>query len=245
MHSSNLTKIPPLNNTAPLPPLKAGPGGSRALNLELQKTRATIMDSIQTENNSRARVIQQFESSMGLTDHEFSPKIRTLIRQSVFTRKQLADLVTSITETQASVLQSIKNSLESSKIQLDQQIKQESISKMNPIVEDQHLQASKIQKLTENIVSYLSQNADSIRNVQNDTVALEKDVTEFNKTSNSTVNEMVPRINLQESKVNFLENQTEQFMRMITNIQGMKNAEKDLRDAVTKIKDEEIDYAVS
>ena len=203
------------------------------------------MDSIQAENNTRARTNQQFESSVLLAEHEFTPKIRTLVRQSAFTRKQLTDLISHITETQGSLIQNIKNSYESSKLQLEQQIKQDSISKMNPIVEDQRLQASKIQKLTENIVAFLSKNADSIREVQNNYDSVDRDVTEFNKKSLSTVNEIQPRISVDESKISYLENQTEEFMHSISQIQDMKNAEKELRDTLRKIEDEDVDAAVN
>ena len=241
----NLTKVHPMTNASALPPLRNSPGNSRTLNLELQKTRTAVMDSIQAENNSRARGNQQFESAILLAEHEFTPKIRTLNRQSVFTRKQLTDLIAHITETQGSIIQNIKNSYESSKLQLEQQIKQDSVSKLNPIVEDQHMQASKIQKLTENIVAFLSKNADSIREVQTNYDQIDRDVTDFNKKSLSTVNEIQPRISIQESKVAYLENQTEEFMKIISNIQDMKNTEKQLRDTLKKIEDEDLDLAIS
>ena len=243
---TSLTRVYSAGSSSNLPPLKSPSSANpRAFNLELQKTRAAVMDTIQSEANGRARGNQSFESNISLAEHEFTPKIHTLERQSAFTKKQLASLLAHIAETQGTMMQNIKNSHESSKLQFEQQIKQDSVSKLNPIIEDQRLQSSKIQKLTENIVSFLSKNADSIRNVQNRFEQIDKDVSDFNKVSMTQTNDISPRISVGESKVSYLETTAENFTRIVSQTQDMINSEKKCRETLKQIEDEGLGLAVS
>lgn len=238
----------PVSPGRPLPPLKsplANPSTSRALNLELQKTRANVMDSIQAESNARSRLNHKFESQISLAGHEFNPKIHTLDRQSSFTKKQLASLLQQITEINAVSIQNIKNSCENSKLQLEQKIKQDSISRLNPITEEQRGQGAKIQKVTENIVSFFSKISDSIRDLDGNFDKCDKEIADYNRSTSSTMSDITPRIAAIETKATALEATAESFVRMIGQTQDMINKQKEIRDTLKNIEDERIDNAVS
>ncbi|EAY10611.1 hypothetical protein TVAG_282110 [Trichomonas vaginalis G3] len=239
----------PVSPGGPLPPLispnAAAASNARAFNLELQKTRANVMDTIQAESNARSRLNNKFESQINLAGHEFNPKIHTLDRQSSFTKKQLAALLQQITEINAVSIQNMKNSCENSKLQLEQKIKQDSINRLNPITEEQRVQVSKLQKVTENIVSFFSKISDSVRDLDSNFDKCDKDIADYNRQTSSAMSDITPRIAVIESKATALEATAEGFVRMIGQTQDMINKQKEIRDTLKSIEDEGIDNAVS
>lgn len=227
---------------ASLPPLKKGsesPNSNKENAIvEFQKTRSELMDRIHAGLNSFNRNVNRIDSIIEIMQRELRQKMNNCERQSLYNKRQVQSITDQLQQIENQLITQIKNSVDTEKLQFEQQLKHDTLSRFTSPTEEQNIQNNKLQQLQESIVSFLSKNSELIKEIHSRTEDLDSRAQRQVKNQSNIFNSFYPKMSVYESSVNNLEITAEEFVNLATDLRNIDDQAKVLVDNIRNVEED-------
>ena len=238
------SELPRLKGNAGAPHQAANLPQVRNPAIEAQRMKTAILGQIQSVQSEQERQVQQIEAQISLISRELTPKMQNIQRHNAFNQQQLDELLARISQIATASIPKISETNEELQKKFENTIRAKAQTRLRPLGEEIELEKTRLEKLSETIVSGLATASDQLKKLSKEHDESTKKALELHGKVKARLEALRPKIAAMESKLASYSTVSDVSFVGGTSGDALERTARKLRNEIAQLENTEMQEAV-